>query len=313
MRKNVTISDEIDSINIQNQNIKLVEWSYDNEEMLAEWCDIAQCYRWLYCHTHSYYARLHAWYTIPSIIFSTISGTASFAQTSLPNNTQKYAPMVIGTINIIIGILATVQQYLKVSELKESHRIASVAWDKFSRNISIELTKAPYERTLAGPFLKFCRQEFDRLMESNQIIPHHIIKKFNRVFKGKTIEEQHNYDIITKPDVCNSIRSIHEKRHLWFSAREDGTINKNRSSRNPSINDFTLPTFLSSREKEDISTHNITSPNRIFFKTSDLPRPINILFEDKTPSSPPSESISSSQSSPHTPPLSIHPPSNDIL
>lgn len=294
MRKSVTISDEHienDSINIQNQNIKLVEWSYDNEEMLAEWCDIAQCYRWLYCHTHSYYARLHAWYTIPSIIFSTISGTASFAQTSLPDNTQKYAPMVIGTINIVIGILATVQQYLKVSELKESHRIASVAWDKFARNISIELSKAPYERTLAGPFLKFSRQEFDRLMESNQIIPRHIIKKFNRIFKGKTIEEQHNYDIITKPDVCNSITSIHEKRHLWFPAREDGTINKNRSSRTP-INDYTLPTFLSSSEK-DISTHDITSPNRIFFKTSDLPRPTNIFFEDKTPSPEPISSESS--------------------
>lgn len=293
MRKSVTISDEHienDSINIQNQNIKLVEWSYDNEEMLAEWCDIAQCYRWLYCHTHSYYARLHAWYTIPSIIFSTISGTASFAQTSLPDNTQKYAPMVIGTINIVIGILATVQQYLKVSELKESHRIASVAWDKFARNISIELSKAPYERTLAGPFLKFSRQEFDRLMESNQIIPRHIIKKFNRIFKGKTIEEQHNYDIITKPDVCNSITSIHEKRHLWFPAREDGTINKNRSSRTP-INDYTLPTFLSN--EKDISTHDITSPNRIFFKTSDLPRPTNIFFEDKTPSPEPISSESS--------------------
>ena len=294
MRKSVTISDEHienDSMsNIQNQNIKLVEWSYDNEEMLAEWCDIAQCYRWLYCHTHSYYARLHAWYTIPSIIFSTISGTASFAQTSLPDNTQKYAPMVIGTINIVIGIIATVQQYLKVSELKESHRIASVAWDKFARNISIELSKAPYERTLAGPFLKFSRQEFDRLMESNQIIPRHIIKKFNRIFKGKTIEERQNYDIITKPDVCNSITSIHEKRHLWFSTREDGTINKNRSSRTH-INDYTLPTFLSN--EKDISTHDITSPNRIFFKTSDLPRPTNIFFEDKTPSPEPISSESS--------------------
>jgi hypothetical protein len=295
MRKSVTISDEHienDSMsNIQNQNVKLVEWSYDNEEMLAEWCDIAQCYRWLYCHTHSYYARLHAWYTIPSIIFSTISGTASFAQTSLPDNTQKYAPMVIGTINIVIGILATVQQYLKVSELKESHRIASVAWDKFARNISIELSKAPYERTLAGPFLKFSRQEFDRLMESNQIIPRHIIKKFNHIFKGKTIEERQNYDIITKPDVCNSITSIHEKRHLWFSTREDGTINKNRSSRTP-INDYTLPTFLSN-EKEDVSTHDITSPNRIFFKASDLPRPTNIFSEDKTPSPEPISSESS--------------------
>ena len=289
MGKNVTISDdnnENDTMSVvQNQtNNKHVEWSYDNEEMLAEWCDIAQCYSWLYCCTHSYYARLHAWYTIPSIIFSTISGTASFAQSGLSPGCQKYAPMIIGTINIVIGILATVQQYLKVSELKESHRIASVAWDKFARNISIELSKAPYERTLAGPFLKFSRQELDRLMESNQIIPRHIIHKFNHIFKGKTIEERQNYDIITKPDICNNIRSIHEKRHLWFLTREDGTINKNRSNRTSinAIDDYTLPSFLS--KEKVVSKNDMTSPNIIFFKTSDLPRPTNIFLEDETPS-----------------------------
>ena len=283
MVKSVTIADEHtenDTIINNFQSIKNVEWSYDNEEMLAEWCDIAQCYRWLYSRTHSYYARLHAWYTIPSIIFSTISGTASFAQTSLPINAQVYAPMVIGTINIIIGILATIQQYLKVSELKESHRIASIGWDKFSRNISIELSKTPDERTSAGSFLKFNRQEFDRLMESNQIIPRHIIKKFNRVFKGKTVEEQHNFEIITKPDVCNSIVSVHSKRHLWFSTREDGTMNKNRSRR--SSIDSTLPSFLlNDREstKSRNSYVNITSElprpniNSYVNTTSELPRP----------------------------------------
>ena len=100
MGKNVTISDErTENDSILNQTVRNVEWSYDNEEMLAEWCDIAQCYRWLYSSTHNHYARLHAFFTIPSIVFSTISGTASFAQTSLPNNAQVYAPMVIGNLD----------------------------------------------------------------------------------------------------------------------------------------------------------------------------------------------------------------------
>lgn len=262
MRKNVTIDEhaENDSI-IYNSHIKNVEWSYDNEEMLAEWCDIAQCYRWLYSRTHSYYSHLHAWFTIPSIICSTVSGTASFAQTSLPIHAQVYAPMVIGTINIIIGILATIQQYLKISELKESHRIASIGWDKFSRNISIELSKTPDERTMAGSFLKFNRQEFDRLMESNQLIPYHIIEKFNRIFKGKTTEEQHNFDIITKPDVCNSIVSVHERRHMWFATRDDGTIHKNRFRRS-SINNLTFPNYFNEKEnsaKSKISSHSKTN------------------------------------------------------
>ena len=275
MRKNVTIDEhaENDSI-IYHSSIKNVEWSYDNEEMLAEWCDIAQCYRWLYSRTHSYYSHLHAWFTIPSIICSTVSGTASFAQTSLPIHAQVYAPMVIGTINIIIGILATIQQYLKISELKESHRIASIGWDKFSRNISIELSKTPDERTMAGSFLKFNRQEFDRLMESNQLIPYHIIEKFNRIFKGKTSEEQHNFDIITKPDVCNSIVSVHERRHMWFATRDDGTIHKNRFRRS-SINNLTFPNYFNEKEysaKSKISSHS---------KTNELPRRPNFNENQK--------------------------------
>ena len=116
-----------------------LEWSKENEDILAEWCDIAQCYKWLNIKAHQTYSRLHAWFTIPAITLSTITGTASFAQTSLPANMQVYAPMVIGTINIMIGILTTVQQYLKISELNEAHRVAGISWDKFDRNIRIEL------------------------------------------------------------------------------------------------------------------------------------------------------------------------------
>lgn len=137
---------------------KKVKWSPENEKILVEWCDIAQCYKWLNTRAHAKYSLIHAWFTIPAITLSTISGTASFAQASIPVAYQPYAPMIIGTINICIGILTTVQQYLKISELNESHRVLAIAWDKYARNISIELAKLPEERMDAGPFLKMSRQ-----------------------------------------------------------------------------------------------------------------------------------------------------------
>ena len=191
-----------------------LEWSKENEDILAEWCDIAQCYKWLNIKAHQTYSRLHAWFTIPAITLSTITGTASFAQTSLPANMQVYAPMVIGTINIMIGILTTVQQYLKISELNEAHRVAGISWDKFARNIRIELSKKLDERTEAGHMLKICRQEFDRLMETSPTIPNEIIIAFEKTFRDKDIK---------KPDIVgDSIVSVNIVRNKWYEELKNG-------------------------------------------------------------------------------------------
>ncbi len=224
--------------------IKKVDWSPENEKIVVEWCDIAKCYKWLHTRAHQKYSYMHAWFTIPAIIFSTISGTASFAQTSLPLSTQLYAPMVIGSVNIIIGIITTIQQYLKISEYNESHRVSAIAWDKFARNIRIELAKHPDERALdAGHFLKTYREEFDRLMETSPSIPDSVTQEFLQIFsgvpvkycfccyKGKTVEyktkklledkkKYSDFDVLKKPDVCNIIVSADNDRHPWYKEVE---------------------------------------------------------------------------------------------
>jgi hypothetical protein len=198
-------------------NTKIVEWSPENETIMVEWCDIAQCYKWLHAKAHAIYKSKNAWFTIPAIVLSTISGTASFAQTSLPIAYQAYSPMAIGGINIFIGILTTVQQYLKISELNEAHRVSSISWDKFARNIRIELAKHPDERMDAGSFLKMNRQEFDRLMETSPMIDENIVNEFKLKFKGKdgTIERKH-FEELKKPDICDIIVSANETRHSWY-------------------------------------------------------------------------------------------------
>jgi hypothetical protein len=196
---------------------KNVKWSPENESIMVEWCDTAQCYKWLNSKAHAHLSFAHAWFTIPAITLSTITGTASFAQTSLPIHMQEYAPAIIGTINIFTGILSTVQQYLKISELNEAHRVSAISWDKFSRNIRIELAKDPKERTEAGQFLKFCRMEFDRLMETSPAIPQRVIGEFNSTFQGKPDSvERTRFENLRKPDICNTITSANESRHPWY-------------------------------------------------------------------------------------------------
>jgi hypothetical protein len=209
--------DNSDALSTSALGTKPLEWSPENEMIMVEWCDIAQCYKWLHSRSHEKYASKNAWYTIPAIILSTISGTASFAQTSLPIAYQVYAPMVIGAINISVGILTTVQQYLKISELNEAHRVSSISWDKFARNIRIELAKKPDERMDAEHFLKLNRQEFDRLMETSPNIKADVIGEFESKFKGRAGSvERKRFEELKKPDICSVIVSANETRHHWY-------------------------------------------------------------------------------------------------
>jgi hypothetical protein len=241
--------DSEDVSGIGSSTTIVVAWSPENEKILVEWCDIAKCYKWLHTRAHQNFSYLHAWFTIPAIILSTISGTASFAQGSLPMSMQTFAPMVIGSVNIFIGILTTIQQYLKISEYNESHRVSAISWDKFARNIRIELAKHPDERSSdAGHFLKINRDEFDRLMETSPSVPIKIVDEFLKTFSGKKapkwyecctkkkadhklqkLEESkkkmENFEKLKKPDVCNIITSADDDRHPWY---KDANSDKGR-------------------------------------------------------------------------------------
>jgi hypothetical protein len=212
--------------NTETSKSKHVKWSPENELIIVEWCDIAQCYKWMNSRSHEKLARANAWFTIPAIILSTVSGTASFAQKSLPSSFQTLAPLAIGTVNIFIGILTTIQQYLKISELNEAHRVSAISWDKFARNIRIELAKDPDERMEAGSFLKLCRSEFDRLMETSPSINPSIAKEFKDSFSGQPNSIQRKrYEELRKPDICNIIISANESRHPWYISSDLNKMN----------------------------------------------------------------------------------------
>ena len=206
--------------NTSNENNKLASsqvednytWTVEHERILIEWADKAMCYRWLHSKANSLYAKQNAWYTIPCIIISTLAGTANFAQQRVPEQYQPLFTMVVGGVNILGGIISTIQQFLKITQLNEAHRVSSIAWDKFYRNIKIEMAKHPNERIHVTHMLKMSKEEFDRLMETSPVIPDQIIVAFKTSFKSNP-----EFDKISKPEICDVLLSTDTFRNQWFS------------------------------------------------------------------------------------------------
>ena len=194
----------------QTSAVAELEWTVDHEDILVEWADKAMCYRWLHSRTHAMYSKLNYSYTIPVIIISTLTGTANFAQARVPLSYQGYFGMIVGFFNILAGIITTIQQFLKITQLNEAHRVSGIAWDKFYRNIKIEIARHPDERMNVNQLLKMSKEEFDRLIETCPDIPDKIIDEFKTIFKGNP-----EYDEIVKPELCGQLVSTERSRNQW--------------------------------------------------------------------------------------------------
>jgi hypothetical protein len=248
------IDEDLTTIFDNGSVVKIIEWTLEHEGILIEWADKAMCFKWLHSKSHDHFSELNTMYTIPVIVISTLTGTANFAQDRVPLEYQSFFVMTVGGFNILAGIISTIQQFLKISQLNESHRVGSIAWDKFYRNIKIELAKHPHERKDVTKFIDFCKEEFDRLMETSPTIPEEIINEFKKTFK-----DSETYQKIILPEICADTfknpwydESRIEKRNLENSnlqQMKEIKLKKTVENNNQIVNDFIISfTNLNNRE-----------------------------------------------------------------
>jgi hypothetical protein len=173
-------------------------WTREQEELLKDWCDIANCFRWLHEQASFKYRKINNRIALPVIVLSTLTGTANFGMKSLvPESAQQLASAFVGGVNIFCGILTTIQTYFRYAELTEGHSSASKMWSKFQRLINIELAIEPSKRRHPNDFLKFCIDEYDKLKELSPTIPKDIASEFRVKFK-KTSN-------VFKPDIYDHL------------------------------------------------------------------------------------------------------------
>ena len=167
-----------------NEEKKLPKiWHPQQEKILKAWGEAAACYWYMHYQAYCSYKNLSMKFTIPLIIVSTVTGTANFAQETFPPSVQPFVPSAIGGLNLITAIATTIMQFLKINELMEGHRVASVQYGKISRTIRLELTLPLSERTLNGTnMIENMRTEYDRLIEQSPNVPKKMIDAFEREF-----------------------------------------------------------------------------------------------------------------------------------
>lgn len=249
-----------------NQLSNVHGWTPEHELIFIEWADKAMCYRWLHSKSNAMYSYLNALYTIPVIIISTLTGTANFAQQRVPEQYQALFMMSVGGFNLLAGIVTTIQQFLKITQLNEAHRVSSIAWDKFYRNIKIELAKHPSERIEVKQMVKMCKEEFDRLMETSPNIPQNIITNFKGNFN-----KHEGYEDIIKPEICDILISTNKYRNPWFNQEnrekeendffklqlaKQNKIKKINQQNNKIIKDF-IDSFMNLHNREPLETEII--------------------------------------------------------
>jgi hypothetical protein len=156
-----------------------MKWEESVEKILSELGDEAQISAFLHKKAHEYYSVQNIKYQLPIIIFSAISGTGNFISSNFPD----YSTIIIlsvGGLSIFTSIISSVAQFLKVSQLSESHRISYLSWEKFHSNIKFQLNKRRASRENLKDFLSLIVPEYQRLKEISASIPNHISDEVKR-------------------------------------------------------------------------------------------------------------------------------------
>lgn len=177
-----------------------INWNGQIERILSEEGERALCYSWLHTQAQKRYTNLNNYIAIPTIVLSTVAGTASIGSQALFNDPAA-SSVGIGMLSLTVSVLNTLASHFGWSTRKESHRMTSSAYSKIHRFIMIELSLPRQERIQAQDMLKVVRDQLDRLHENSPQIPESVVQLFKKQFGDTTPE-------LSKPNITNGLDPI---------------------------------------------------------------------------------------------------------
>ena len=177
-----------------------ITWNRELERLLAEEGEKALGLAWIHGQCQAYYATKNQWITIPCVVLSTLSGSASIGSQTMFQD-AKTASLAIGAVSILVGILQTLGSFWMFAAKQEAHRQADIQWNKLHRFIGVEMTLPRSERIQAKDMLKICRETIERLSETSPLVPDKIVKKFNGRFNAA-------YPNVAIPDMAGGLKKL---------------------------------------------------------------------------------------------------------
>lgn len=178
-----------------------IEWSDKLEDYFKATAERAHGLSWIHKRAEARYSGLRNYIDLPVIVLGVLNGATSVGSGSLFTD-PKMASIAVGIVAIIGAILSTVSSYFKWAARAEAHRISSIQYGKLNRWLAVQLGLPRSERLAAVEVLKFCKQEYDRLVEISPIVPPEIVSEFQRKFNKP------EYRNISRPVETNGLEAV---------------------------------------------------------------------------------------------------------
>lgn len=107
---------------------------------------------------------------LPSIVLSTVAGTASFGTGTFGASMAPFVSIAVGVTGLFVAILNTLETFFKIGETAAGARVASLALRAQYQRIEVELSLPLEDRRMSG--IGFLREEFTYFQSILEKAPH---------------------------------------------------------------------------------------------------------------------------------------------
>lgn len=113
------------------------------------------------------YRRLESRFQIPSIIVSSALGLASFGNNQFPQDTAKAINIAMGVVGLGLGVLNSIQSYLRIGPTMAGCLLASVSLARLKESIDLELALPVGDRSASGiMFVRECCAMYEKITDA---------------------------------------------------------------------------------------------------------------------------------------------------
>ena len=177
-----------------------VTWTIVLEDYFAQTGEKANGLAIMHKKAESIFTRRKTYIDLPVIVGSGAVAFLNAGSSSLFAGNQQLAATALGVGSLVIGILNTVGTYFGWAKRSEGHRMSSIHYAKLYRFINVELRLPRDQRMQPGDFLKYVKDQYDRLAELSPLLPSSITSAFSR--------QMEKYKDISKPEETNGLNKI---------------------------------------------------------------------------------------------------------
>lgn len=163
-------------------------WHDAEEKFVVRIAELSSGWSWMHNLARMLQSERKTRYQVPIIILTAVSSSLNFIQSdvtsAIPEVYRSWYPVGVGVLNMVSALLASLQQFYRVTELEEQHMSSALQFSRLARELRAELS-LPYEDRdgSGGDFVRKIRKEYDAIVEAAPQVPLKIAKKYTRLTK----------------------------------------------------------------------------------------------------------------------------------